>query len=377
MVGFLTLLLSATWTCPVQGADINKGYSFAPGEKNITNAKLNNQIDLATIDTSFYTGKAATTTPVAADTILLYSASAAGFRKCSLDNLLFSNTSFLTGLAEDDLPATNDFLLSYDTSATGFKKVPFSAIWTNSDLINTRSNWTAPGPTSFVLGYDGGSGLHYKFSISNLFYNFAGFSYFTNLADCNVLNSQHKLLIWDSNFGTNRTTTLGGLLSNTVVAGVLDSNGWLWGYTNGSPAPRKFTAADIQKYVTNAVNSPSLVQQTALPTKYVATNTIGAAADTIVFTHGLAGIPQSVRVSLLCTNADAATQYAVGEEIPLAYTTSVSGSPVAAEIITATTIELIFNSSSTFQLLHRATGVLTSVTSRNNFRIKVTAVFFP
>jgi len=113
----------AIWlTADLRAADINKGHTFTDGDTAYA-GDFNDFLDLATINTSFFTGKSATTTPAAADTLLTYNASAADFRKVTLGNLVLSNPSLITGQTEDTTPATNDFLLSYDTSASGLKKV--------------------------------------------------------------------------------------------------------------------------------------------------------------------------------------------------------------------------------------------------------------
>src|SRR5436853_3922290 len=111
-----------------QSSDINKGYAFTAGEQNVTHTKLNNLVDLATINTTFLTDKTASTAPLAADLFLMYSPSVTDWRKITYQNLLFGNTAFITDQTEDTAPALNDFALTYDVSAGTFKKVQLGSV---------------------------------------------------------------------------------------------------------------------------------------------------------------------------------------------------------------------------------------------------------
>ena len=67
----LTLLAMAAVVA--RAGDINKGYTFTDGERNVTHTKLNNLVDGASINTTFFTGKSAVTNANSADIFLLYS----------------------------------------------------------------------------------------------------------------------------------------------------------------------------------------------------------------------------------------------------------------------------------------------------------------
>jgi hypothetical protein len=123
------------------GADLTAGYTFTSGEQNITHTKLNSLLTGASINTTFFTDKSASTAPATSDTLLLYDGS--GFKKITLANLVLNNASLISSRSEDTAPATNDFFLSYDTSASGHKKVSLYTLQTmtsNAAVVATARN---------------------------------------------------------------------------------------------------------------------------------------------------------------------------------------------------------------------------------------------
>lgn len=343
------------------GADINKGYTFTVGEQNITHTKLNNLVDAASINTTFFTDKSATTTPVAADTMLIYQSSGAGYRKCTLGNFLFGNAAVITGQTEDTLPVGGDFLLTYDVSAAGLKKSQLdSLVFTNAAFLSARSNWVAPISTAFVLGYESGSGLHYKFSISNLFYNYANFSTFTNVARQTIFSAEDQILMWTKSWGTNRLTSLAGLVTNSVDAIASPQVGdFLWGYKASNAAPTKWTFGYVRTNVANQFVSGFYPVG------------LGVIAD---IAHGLAGTPQSVSWALVCTNTagDATSQYVCNDEIPL----GVLGTTITSVGANATNVFAACGSA-TWTVAKRDGSTTVNPSARANFAARCRATYFP
>lgn len=139
LIGVLVMVLAVATAL---GSDLSKGYTFAPGERNVTHTKLNNLVDAATINTTFFSDKTATTAPVGTDTILLMTATPA-WRKCTLSTLLFANTNIITLQDEDTSPAVGDYLLTYDVSAGALKKATLanlgSVVTNTADLVRVKA----------------------------------------------------------------------------------------------------------------------------------------------------------------------------------------------------------------------------------------------
>jgi hypothetical protein len=192
----------------LSAADITKGYTFTTGERNVTHTKLNNLVDGASINTSFFTDKTATTSPTGADLLLLYSAGSSAYRKISVGNLLLNNADLIIEQTEDASPATNDWLLTYDVSGNALAKVRYnnllSHVWDHDRLINARTQNGTPSDTNaFLLSYD--AGTFSKLSRSNLFYNFASFASFQNLdAITTLVPASDSLWIYSAGDGASR-----------------------------------------------------------------------------------------------------------------------------------------------------------------------------
>lgn len=207
-------LLVAILVLPARATDISTGYAFSSGEPNVTHTKLNNAVNLATINTGFYTDKSASTTPAATDLALIYSVSDTAFRKVTLANLFLANAALITGQTEDTTPAAADYVLTYDVSATGLKKATLlNAVFENAALIPSRTIENAPAKDMFFLGYDGDWN---KVARSNLWYQhwYYRSSDFTNLTVHTAPTNSDALVLWDSLSGTNRQIPLINLFSN-------------------------------------------------------------------------------------------------------------------------------------------------------------------
>lgn len=216
----LALLALFAFQLSALATDISTGYSFSSGEQNVTHTKLNNAVNNATINSGFYTDKSALTETASGDLVLIYSASLGALRKMTVDNLNFSNIRVITNQTEDVTPATGDFVLTFDVSAGTLKKTTLlDLVFTNDFLINGRTNWPNPNrATTSLLAYDTVTGQYSKLSRSNLFWQFFEFNNFTNQPLTTIpTNHTDLLLIWDAAAGTNKTTTLRNLLTNTPV----------------------------------------------------------------------------------------------------------------------------------------------------------------
>lgn len=342
----------------VCGADINPGYTFSSGEQNVTHTKLNNLVDAASINTSFFTDKAAAA-PVAADSFLFYSASLGAFRRVTYDTLLFSQTNLISGQVEMNTPRTNDYVL-VETAAGTFAKSSLNALtWTNADLIVNRTNWVSPNfTTTYFLAYD--NGAYSKVSRSNLLNNAATILNFTNLLTRSTPANNDALLLWDTTDATNTVTTLAGLVTNTAAATVATNGDFIWGYSTNDSKVAKFTPTQIGRFTAQR----SVFSNITLP----GSDTVSTNA------HGLAGIPQLVRAVLVCTNANHG--YAVGNEVDATgiYT---SGTVSACTVVDATNIYFAYTAGGINMTLCNRTNATTFQITKADWNFKVYATYFP
>jgi hypothetical protein len=143
VIALLAFALVFVFAMMANAADIAAGYTFSSGEQNITHSKLNSVVGSASINTTFFSDKSASTAPASADTMLLLDSGSSTFKKITIGNLILNNTDLISTRTEDTAPATNDFLLSYDTSATGYKKVSLYTLQTvtsNAAVVATARN---------------------------------------------------------------------------------------------------------------------------------------------------------------------------------------------------------------------------------------------
>lgn len=287
------------------GADINKGYSWLPNDR-VTATKLNNEIDLATINTTFFTDKSSAQ-PISTDTILFYQGSSGLYRKASYSVFNLGNTNLITDQTEDTSPATNDLHLTYDVSAGTFKNATLAneaiAIkptvwgnwWSNAVFAVTTNNPT--DPTNY---------------------------YFTQRT---APAGTDSLLIWDSVANTNKWVSLNTFWTNSGVKKIVSSQ---------FPWP-------------------------------------GAGAQTNV-THGLGGVPDHVRWVIVCTNTDASSGYAAGDEADIAIMSGTVGNMRNALLPWATSTTCSIQGwDNSWLIENRINGTFINPSSRANFNIKLYA----
>ena len=297
---------------PASAGDITKGYTFTPTDR-VTSTKLNGIVDDAVINSTFITGKSVAA-PDASDSMVFYSAGAAGLRKATLNSLFLQNSALITGQTEDTAPVTGDYVLTYDVSATALKKATLlNLVFTNAALINGRTNWPTPDrTTTFLLAYDTGTGEWSKLSRSNLFWQMFEFNTWTNQPRWNAPSNSTALLpIFDAEAGTNKTTTFQALLTNLPAITTNAPGGFIYTETNGTPA--RITWNNFSNYVAGGLVA------NVLPQKFVSTNLpiaqISAAGKYFDTPHGLSGTPQSYKLVAECITAD--LNYSIGDQVVL------------------------------------------------------------
>lgn len=161
--------------------------------------------------------------------------------------------------------------------------------------------------------------------------------------------------------------------SSGQLALVAYANSVMGATTNATPTPTNLV---LSPYFTTQGNATNY---TLAPVQFISTN-INVIPDgtNVNFPHGLGTTPAWVRVVMLCTTADTATGYAVGDEIPsdLFTTGDVSGalSHAFGVICNSSNVCIIRNGVATLQTMRKTTGITyTTVTSSSNWRLKIYA----
>jgi len=349
-------------------ADINKGYSFQAGEQGITHAKLNNLVDQATIDASFFTGKTATTGPGANDLLLSYNVSAGAFRKVTLDNLVFAHTNLVKNRVEETLLATNDLLLLWDTSAGAHRKATLDSLAlgmaTNYDLL------AAPSGDDTLLLYNAASVALRRIYRTNLFYDWSsalrGSLGLAGLTPHTAPVTGDRLWIWDGTNNLNKAVTL----TNLLVGGYTNkatptTNDLLTIYDADAGAMKQTTLAAVKTLVAPA---PAYV-------KVSFTNTVPAAGGTVSNAHGLAGVPTIIRTSLLCVTNEFG--YSAGDEVNLDNVNEATSNYIGF-MTTWNSSNVVVTRGPTYgtYLLDKTNGAARVITDAR-WKIKTDCVYFP
>jgi len=339
-VGLFGISLSAS------AADIGAGYIFSAGEQNITHSKLNAVVGGAAINTAFYSDKT-TAVPAGGDTFLFLSSSAGDFRKTDYSTLFLRNTTLITGAIEDTSPDPIDFLLTYNVASGLFNKT------TITNLLNALN-------TSNLLANSS------DLDVSNIYER--GFSLagaFTNLLFYTAPINTDALLIWASASLTNKQITLASLATNVPTATTATNGDFLTGYSTNDNTVAKFTVKQIQSYVTNAANSPTMTN--GLPAKFVSSEfsiTTGLPVDTA---HSLGAVPTQVQFVLVCKTAELG--YSIGDEVDV-LPMDQSSDPNFNAGKNATNIFCVVRQTGTIRVLNKTTGVLTTTLNTANWRLK-------
>lgn len=347
--------------------DLTTGYNFSSGEQNITHTKLNNAVNQAVINPSFFTGKSATTAPVGTDIFLLSRAGA--FYQVTLANLLLNNRAVVTNPAPDTLPAPGDFVLTYDVSDGLLKKATLNdLVFTNAALLSDRAVNGAPGAGAWFLTLDGPNyGRVPRTNLWNDAWRYPQLN-FTNLTEHLAPTNLDQLVVFSREAGSNRTSTLIGLLTNLPASATPAVTDTLLLAQTG----------EVRQVTIGALSN--LVRQAASYALFSSTNAVfPAAGDTLAIPHGLAGAPQEVRAVAVCVANDAATGYLTtdGELDLVGVAVSSVGQPAFTVRANGTNVTVLRNSTSAFVLMRKSDGAWTSASSSANFRLKIYATYHP
>lgn len=373
------MILGTLWKASLPAADLTSGYSFIPGEHNVTHTKLNGIVGDAVINPEFFTGKSAAQ-PGSSDTLLFYQASSGAFKKCTLSVLLIGATNLIVAQTEDTAPATNDFVLTYDTSTATFKKV---ALFNLLPLAGFNE-MVIPPDIGFKL-YITSNGVPYWSSMTNLHqqiyrhYQLANPSnsvsdpsnYF--LANAASPVKTDALLVWAGN--TNKYSTFSNLVTRSTACTTATGGDMAWGYSTNQSQIVAYKMVDLQKWVTNQANSRTLALTNNLPQTWTTQGVTLANGPLVNAAHGLGGTPQCVRWVLVATALDGG--WGIGREVPItSFCDSSTGKPWFAEESDGTAVNVVAADTGTMQVRHSVSGVATNAVQAK-WTLKGYVTYFP
>lgn len=302
--------------------DINKGYTFSPGEHNVTHTKLNNLVDQAAVNPSFYTDKAATTQPAAADLVLIYNQAAGAFRRTTLNSLLLANTNLIAGQAELTALATNAMVLVLD-------------------------------PTQ---GYG-------KAQLGNIFTNWAALMSADQLGALSSPSNNPSFLVWDPTNGWKNVslTNLPSLITPTNLAPVTS----LLSLTNGD----SLSVYDPTNKLAKRLPVSVLLSSGSAQTNF--TNTAGGIL--LSNAHGLAAAPSRLRTVLVCVTNELG--YVTGQEVDTGIIFTEGPTPGFITVADATNVLVycspaLASSSNRYYIPELPTGTPGSILDRRRWAVK-------
>jgi hypothetical protein len=358
--------------------DFTTGYTFVSGEKNITHAKLNQQINNATANAALITGKPSAGTIVGTDLLLLYSSGDMALRSANLNNLVFNHADLLNSrpiMTGATAPVKEDYVFMQDISevAPGYARATLQkAVFDSAELIANRTANDTPAAGDEVLVKDAGAATFKRVTRSKLLgYNWPALLPFNDalLTALAVPLAADHLLVWDTTGSANKALPLANLFSgpSAPAGGVADADLLLIYDTSGT-CLAKLTAALLKPF-----GAPSQIPTAPVTGAIPAYN--AGPPPLLTMAHGLAGVPQCVRVVLECTTADG--NWHVGDEIDVNNLYSGAYSHLFNVYVDATNVNVLRNSGyDEIWGLNKDTGAVNQALTRTSWRLKAYCVYF-
>jgi hypothetical protein len=300
-VKWVAVLLGLLLPLGAGAGDLTRSITFADGQR-LTAANLHTLVDGASVNTTFLTGKTLLATVDGTDYVLIYDTSTGTFKKMTLATLIMGNTDLITTQVEATEPAGNDLFLIYDASGGTLAKLSFANLFTgNSNLIGNLPALTNLSAPVKVWLQHGGTNVHV--ALSDFWRAFEYLVPITNLLAHTSPTNTDALLIWDSAAGTNKQTTLSGLVTNLPVT------------TNPTNAVISVVAGGELRQMT--LSNVATTVRSVLAPQFIApvnvySNTAGA---TNFYSLASAGIPDGAAAVLLETWAESHTSVASAQPV--------------------------------------------------------------
>jgi len=352
MLTLLTGLLAVTATA----GDLTRSITFSDGQR-ITAAQLHTLVDGASVNATFLTGKNLNSTVDTADYVTVYDTSAGTFTRMTLSTLLMNNTGLITTQTDEVNPAYNDYVLTYDASSASFAKVSITNLLWNTNMIGVLPSIVTPGADSRLWLRD--SGTNAAIQLTNLWAAFLYRAGITNLPTLTSPTNEDRLLMWDSDDLTNKTTTLSGLFTNLTTTTTNHSTDSYLTISNGTL--RLITFNNISNLVMRGYNAGYASAETAL----------SAGTKILDEAHSLPTTPTWVRAVLICKTAD--LNYAVNDEVPAETVSNFDGLCAFGAGANTTNVFVTCESGGTYFLANKTTGAGGVAITNSRWRVKLYA----
>ena len=245
----------------LQAADITPGYTFSSGEQNVTHTKLNSSA-AGTINTTFYTGKSANTTPASSVVVLVYNPSTLTYQQSTLSQLILDNALLIGSRSGATSVSGTNSTLIWDGLA--YYKTDINTLVRANDQAQTNRMFG----TNYVLITSGTN--VYKVALGDLWTNTVANINLNSLTNKAIASDNDLLLIYDSVAGSNKNITASQMKSpvlNTTdypihggvrAVGTSGTFVYMWGQeilfknTNGNRfLGSKSAGSPVQCYITN------------------------------------------------------------------------------------------------------------------------------
>lgn len=317
--GMSTDFIRKTWAKPilaialfclcfsVRAGQIQPGIVFSDGQ-TVSAAQLGQLVSSATINTIFISGQPVDPAILGSDTMLIFSPTLNGFYRATFNAAFLQNPTLITGQVEKITPIGADYVIIWDSVSATLEKVSIAnLVLGNTNLIAGQPFIQATNLAATVAVPILNNGTNGQTSVSNLFRNFEYSRALTNLQTDITPTNNDGLLIWDSVNGTNKTTTLIGLVTNLTVT----TNA-----THFDSLPIATTSANTSG--TNPVVSQVMVSN-LVPVTIVYDN-LTLTNSYMLYTNKPFGGTGHVEVHpvLVTRNQGVGTSYNINDEIPVA-----------------------------------------------------------
>lgn len=297
-------------------SDITTGYAFSSGEKNVTHTKLNNALNNAVINPTFFTGKSNSAAPGTGYVVALYDPSGAAWYKATLDNLIFEHAELIQNRTALTTLQGVDAVLVDDDSDTGdpHKRVTIANFFKNADadLISEQTVLATPETTDTVLLFDVDADALKEVTRANLFYQWWTIlnlddSSITALSGANAVQEADTLILADSSDSDNtKKVTIGGLIKFLTAGSnpVIDADQFVI-YDSTAPGGRSILGSAVKTYAQTGCIMQ--VVQTA-KTDVFTSSTTGAWTDITTFSLSItprdanSKILLNVAMNVVCNN---------------------------------------------------------------------------
>jgi len=157
-IALIAIVLAALIRLDAQ--DLTQGITFTDGQR-LTAAQLGQLVNLATINTTFYTTKVSQGAPVSGDVFLVYSASSGTFHKLTAQSLLYGNTGIIANQTPYSTVSDYSSFLFYDPTNLWLGQITKSnlaSVISSGIVFSNLVLWTTNGskvpvyPIAFSAG---------------------------------------------------------------------------------------------------------------------------------------------------------------------------------------------------------------------------------